>query len=266
MPRLSHQHTTRPKLSAFTLIELLVVVAIIGVLAGLLLAGVGRLRESGRTTTCLSNLRQQGMAIFTYAADHKGFGYPVYTDNAGGVHWGAQIHMLVSGGYVNEVGYDSLSDPIQSADSIFRCPSGETDRPGFSAGMIGAQGTGPGDPELNRPGRWLPDPAVTGGIPGTKTYYDSWNSWNADNVDSASLPLSPKRLLTTISRPARTILVLDGPFALHLGYTRISARHGVNHDRINILFADDHVSTVNINDLFDPVTQKTTAAYIWNVK
>jgi len=266
MPHRTYQRIFRPKLSAFTLIELMAVIAIIGVLAALLLSGLGRLRESGRSATCLSNLRQQGMAIYAYAADHKGFGYPVYTDNTGGVHWGAQIHMLVAGGYVNAGGCDSPSDPIQSAASIFRCPSGADDKLSSVGGMMGAQGTGPDDPELDRPGRWLPDPAVAGGIPGTKTYYDSWYSWNADNVDTASLPLSPKRLLNTISRPAQTILVLDGPASLHLSYTRVSARHGANHDRINVLFADDHVAAVKINDLFDPATQKTTASYIWTVK
>jgi len=266
MPRLMHQRPFRSNSSAFTLIELLSVIAIIGVLAALLLVGLGRLRESGRSATCLSNLRQQGVAIYAYAADHKGFGYPVYTDDKGGVHWGAQIHMLVAGGYVSEVGCDSRSDPLQSGSSIFHCPSGADDQLSTVGGVTGAQGTGPADPELDRPGRWQPDPAVTGGIPGTKTYYDSWYSWNADNVDTASLPLSPKRLLNTISRPARTILVLDGPASLHLSYTRVSSRHGANHDRINILFADDHVGTVAINDLFDPLTQKTTDAYIWTVK
>ncbi|MCU0793204.1 MAG: prepilin-type N-terminal cleavage/methylation domain-containing protein [Opitutaceae bacterium] len=56
---------------AFTLIELLTVIAIIGILAGILIPVVGRVRESARATTCLSNLRQLQTGILLYAQDNK---------------------------------------------------------------------------------------------------------------------------------------------------------------------------------------------------
>lgn len=58
--------------SAFTLIELLTVIAIIGILAAILIPTVGLVRAKARTTQCVSNLRQIGMACLMYADDHKG--------------------------------------------------------------------------------------------------------------------------------------------------------------------------------------------------
>jgi prepilin-type N-terminal cleavage/methylation domain-containing protein/prepilin-type processing-associated H-X9-DG protein len=55
----------------FTLLEVVVVIVILAVLLGLLLGAVQRVREASARASCLSNLRQLGLALHQYHGHHN---------------------------------------------------------------------------------------------------------------------------------------------------------------------------------------------------
>ena len=70
---------SRSSRQGFTLIELLVVIAIIAILAAILFPVFAQAREKARAASCLSNMKQMGLALDMYASDYDET-MPLYRD------------------------------------------------------------------------------------------------------------------------------------------------------------------------------------------
>jgi prepilin-type N-terminal cleavage/methylation domain-containing protein/prepilin-type processing-associated H-X9-DG protein len=93
----------------FTLIELLVVIAIISILAGMLLPALSKARAQGQAASCVSSLRQWGLACVMYMDDNNGL-IPLDTELGGSdtPSWG-----LVTGPASTSTWYNVLMPYVQ---------------------------------------------------------------------------------------------------------------------------------------------------------
>ncbi|MFO7948436.1 MAG: prepilin-type N-terminal cleavage/methylation domain-containing protein [Armatimonadota bacterium] len=101
----------------FTLIELLVVIAIIAILAAILFPVFARAREKARQSSCLSNMKQFGIANLAYAQDYDGQWPNSYTIQIDGYDDG-----VCSNGM--RAPYSTIMPYIKNAQ-LFHCPSVE---------------------------------------------------------------------------------------------------------------------------------------------
>jgi prepilin-type N-terminal cleavage/methylation domain-containing protein/prepilin-type processing-associated H-X9-DG protein len=96
----------------FTLIELLVVIAIIAVLAAILFPVFAQAREKARQTSCLSNMKQIGLAMTQYLQDNdEAYMWALHPEEPGDPVY---------------AWFEPLQPYVKSRD-IFRCPSLDAD-------------------------------------------------------------------------------------------------------------------------------------------
>jgi prepilin-type N-terminal cleavage/methylation domain-containing protein/prepilin-type processing-associated H-X9-DG protein len=115
------------KRRGFTLIELLVVIAIIAILAAILFPVFAQAREKARQATCLSNMKQIGLASNMYVED--------YDETFPGHDWTKSegLYAMPDGRiYQGHVGWPLLFYPYIKNQAVFICPSDDNPRDSWS--------------------------------------------------------------------------------------------------------------------------------------
>ena len=254
--------------TGFTLIELLVVIAIIAILAAILFPVFAKAREKARGTSCMSNMKQLGLAIVQYAQDYDG---NAITYNAGappGVPGFMQYSSAQLYPYLKNIQvYRCPSDPNGWSVVWPRRGTGQPDEGGRSYyPNTEYMGSGPGTAACICPsGSSTPVLAtsfVTGGVVATKPVTDSElesaaeliaisekHNFTTDATNDWPINIANWRVCGASPMPTSRLTQDGAAGSTPAAGGLCSPRHncGSNH-----LFADGHAKWYKLDQMISP--------------
>lgn len=117
--------------AGFTLVELMVVIAIIGVLVGLLLPAVQKVRAAAARTKCVNNMKQIALATLNYQDTNRKFPYATLDYQPGQTTATYVTGMILILPFLEGDAVATRWDPNQPRNSII-----DTDGDGYTNAMV----------------------------------------------------------------------------------------------------------------------------------
>jgi prepilin-type N-terminal cleavage/methylation domain-containing protein len=229
---------------AFTLIELLVVIAILALSAALLLPAVAQAKAKARTTACLSNAKQWGLAFLMSTEDNDGVVPEEGTTTQPIAHsqnrvaWYEVVPPSLRLETLTAL-YAAGDPPLPNSRSIFSCPTAP--RPEFV-------------------------PAATG-----KAYFMYGMNGRLCVNKGGPIRTIPNTRLASVLRPADTIFIaeVNGNFpAAGRAQSNVTGRYAVGrHERRGVFaMTDGGARLIATNEFLRTVAEANHAASEWSVE
>jgi prepilin-type N-terminal cleavage/methylation domain-containing protein/prepilin-type processing-associated H-X9-DG protein len=236
---------------AFTLIELLVVIAIIAILAAMLLPALNSAKERAKRISCLSNLKQQGTALFIYTGDFNDRIPASYYRGLNGDPRPWISYLLYPSGGVMGQSASMALDPTNEmiffttglikAGRIFYCTSSAnvTDPAFRYESYVTASGQWPAYYNTTEAG------SVSGAILVRNSY--SYYPQGSQSIETGTLTWYPPVAKSSQLLSKRSILT-DTLY----NYKTIPHRGGKAPNGLNMVWGDGHASTSTSKAALDP--------------